>query len=355
MSTHTTRNTTRTRIAVRVIMVAVGLVAAGGAIVGGRAALDRLGDTDDVIAEEATLSVSAADVRDLTETFTATGTLQYEAAIDITAPSDGTVLRIVEAGSTLGNGDVIAVVDDQAVVWLDGAIPAWRPLAEGDEGVDVLQLETALTALGYNGDDDVTVDEEYTSATAAMVADWQESIGVEPTGRVDDGAIVFGGDRTRVASVAFQVGDSVPAGSPLVAIGTTRRTAVLDATPAEAATLELGRTAQIELRDGTEIEGTVAAVFPGSETWQITVEFTEPVEFPATDVTNVEMAWTHEVAHDVLTVPSSALLRLDDGSYVVEVVTDDTTRATPVTVGVAIGTRVQILSGLEPGATVITL
>ncbi len=353
MSTRT--NTKRSTIAVRIILAAVGLAAAGGAVIGGRAALDGLRDDDVAAVEESTTNVSVADVRDLTETFTATGTLQYEAAIDITAPSDGTVLRIVEVGSTLRNGDVIALVDDRAVVWLDGAIPAWRALAEGDEGADVLQLETALTALGFNGDNDVTVDEEYTSATSAMVADWQASIGVETTGRVEAGTVVFGGDRTRVASTASVVGDSVSAGSPLVAIGTTRRTAVLEATPSEAATLELGRNAQIELRDGTEIQGTVAAVLPGSETWQITVEFTEPVDFPTTDVTNVELAWTHEVANDVLTVPSSALLRLDDGSYVVECVTDDTRVRTPVTVGVAIGTRVQIVSGLEPGATVITL
>jgi peptidoglycan hydrolase-like protein with peptidoglycan-binding domain len=340
----------------RAIFTVLGVAALLGGVVGARAGLDRLRDEDAVDLAAAETNVATADIRDLTETYTATGTLQYDEAIEITVPTGGTVLDIVEAGTTLDNGDIIAVVDDRMIVWLDGEIPAWRTLSVGDEGVDVLQLEAALAALGFNGDDDVTIDEEYTAETSSMVEDWQASIGIEPTGRVDLGAVVFGGARTRVASAAVAVGDNVSDGAALIALGTNNRNALLDAAPGEAITLAVGDAAAIELPDRTDVAGTIAAIAAGSETWQITVVFTDTTGFPATDVTNVEMSWTHNIAGGVLTVPSSSLLRLDNGTYTVDVVNDDgSITATPVTVGVAVGTRVEIVNGLNQGDAVVSL
>ena len=45
-------------------------------------------------------------------------------------------------------------------------------------GPDVLQLETALVALGYDPDNEVIVDREFTSETAAMVERWQQHLGL---------------------------------------------------------------------------------------------------------------------------------------------------------------------------------
>lgn len=358
MKTYPNPHRNRSRTIRRAAFTMLGVAALLGAVIGARAGLDRMRDEDSVAVAIAETNISTADIRDLTETFTATGTLQYDEAITITAPVGGTVLDIIEAGSSLDNGDIIAVVDDRAIVWLDGETPAWRSLSVGDEGVDVLQLETALAALGFNGDNDVTIDDEYTLATAAMVEEWEETIGVEPTGRVDLGTAVFGGARTRVASVAVVVGDNVSDGAALIALGTNNRHALLEAAPGEAVTLGVGvgDAAAIELPDRTELAGTIAAVAPGSETWQITVGFTDTAVFPATDVINVEMSWTHDIVTGVLTVPSSSLLRLDNGTYTVDVVNEDgSTTATPVTVGVAIGTRVEIMDGLDEGDAVVSL
>lgn len=357
MKTNADPHRNRSKAIRRVIFTVFGVAALLGAVIGAQVGLDRLRDEDTVAVAVTETNISTAEIRDLTETFTATGTLQFDEAIEITTPTGGTVLDIIEAGISLDNGDIIAVVnDDQAIVWLDGETPAWRSLSVGDEGVDVLQLEEALAALGFNGDNDVTIDDEYTAATAAMVEDWQESIGVEPTGRVDRGAVVFGGARTRVASVAVAIGDNVSDGSALIALGTNNRHAYLDAASGEAVTLAIGDEAAIELPDGTELAGSIAAIAPGSETWQITVGFTDTAEFPATDVTNIEMSWTHDIVAGVLTVPSSSLLRLDNGTYTVDVVNEDgSITATPVTVGVAVGTRVEIMDGLDQGDAVVSL
>ncbi len=356
MKPHPNPHRYRSKTIKRAILTVLGVAALVGAVIGTRAGLDHLRDDEIVVVAESETNISTAEVRDLTETFTATGALQYDEAIDTTTPTGGTVLDIIEAGTSLDNGDIIAVVDDQAIVWLDGAIPAWRALVVGDEGADVLQLETALTALGFNGDNDATIDEDYTSATAAMVKDWQESLGVAPTGRVEFGTIVFGGARTRVASVAVAIGDSLADGAPIIALGTNSRYALLAAAPNEAVTLAVGDPAAIELPDRTDLAGTIAAIDSGSETWQITVLFTDTSGFPATDVTNVEMSWTHDIVNGALTVPTSSLLRLDNDTYTVDVVNDDgTITPTPVTVGDVAGTRVEIVNGLNQGDAVVSL
>ena len=58
-------------------------------------------------------------------------------------------------------------------------------------GPDVLQLETALVAMGYDPDSDVVIDREFTAETAAMVERWQADLGVEVDGIVEARDIVF--------------------------------------------------------------------------------------------------------------------------------------------------------------------
>lgn len=342
----------------RMLGVATVVAVLAGGVIGGRSVLDRVADdgdaTDVVEADEPT--IVQASVRDLTESFTAVGTLQFDEPLDVPTATSGTVLDVIAVGATLTSGDVLAVIDDRAVVWLDGSVPAWRTLERDDEGVDVLQLETALTALGFNDDESVTVDEEYTSATEDMVETWQTSLGIAATGRVEHGAVVFGGDRNRVASVAFAAGDLVTPGDTLAAIGTAARVATLEAAPDEAVTLAVGDAVTLELPDRSMIDGSVAALDAGAESWMITVAFGADVTFPPADVTNVEMEWTRTVARGVVTVPSAALLRLDDGSYTVEVVNEDgSTTRVPVEIGASVGTRVEIASGLADGVSIVTI
>ena len=333
------------------LLVAAVLVAA---VIGGRVALDRLrddtpvetaGDDEDVVVQ--------AQVRDLVETYEATGTLQFEESLPVSAQITGTVLQVSDTGDVVASGDVLALIDDRAVVWLHGDTPAWRTFGEGDEGVDVLQLETALTELGFNEDGEVEVDEEFTWQTEDMVETWQASLGVEETGEIEFGTVVFGTDQTRIASVAVERGDRISAGRPILEIGTSTRFATLDAAPEEAVTLTVGRAVEVELPDRSSVSGSVAALTPAGDTWTITVAFPSGTEFPATDVTTIEVEWTHEVAGDVVSIPSAALLRLDDGTYTVEVVNDDgSITRVPVEIGVAVGTRVEIVSGLTAGMSV---
>ena len=51
-----------------------------------------------------------------------------------------------EPGAIVAPGDVLYMVDDEPVLYLPGAVPAYRAMRDGDTGNDVLQLET----FGFN-------------------------------------------------------------------------------------------------------------------------------------------------------------------------------------------------------------
>ncbi len=133
----------------------------------------------------------------------------------------GVVTDVVPAGVTVEQGDVLYRVNGEPVVVMYGDIPAYRTLRDLSEdmtGTDVLQLEEALVALGYDPDSVASVDEEFTDFTATMVERWQEDLGVEETGEVALGDVIFIPEASEILSVNVAVGDSVNAGQPIVTI-----------------------------------------------------------------------------------------------------------------------------------------
>jgi peptidoglycan hydrolase-like protein with peptidoglycan-binding domain len=134
-----------------------------------------------------------------------------EDTITVNSRSNGTLTSVVESGTAIEQGDVLYTVNGQPVAVLYGIVPAYRTLHDARtdlEGDDVLQLEQALTDLGYNGGT-VTVDGVFTSNTAAMVEDWQEDIGATADGSVSLGEIVFIPGPAVVIDVGVAVGDGV--------------------------------------------------------------------------------------------------------------------------------------------------
>ena len=130
----------------------------------------------------------------------------------------GTITGVPADDDTITQGDVLYTVDGEPVVLLYGATPAWRTMRDDDVGADVLQLETALVALGYDPDGTVTVDDEYTYYTELMVERWQEALGVEETGVVSFGDVIFLPDDRLVTTVLVSAGDSAPVGGPVFTV-----------------------------------------------------------------------------------------------------------------------------------------
>ncbi len=131
--------------------------------------------------------------------------------VAVNSRSNGTVTSVAETGTSIEQGDVLFTVNGRPVAVLYGEVPAYRTMQDARtdlEGDDILQLEQALTDLGYNGGT-VTVDGVFTANTAAMVADWQGDIGATADGSVNLGEVVFIPGPALVIDVAVAVGDGV--------------------------------------------------------------------------------------------------------------------------------------------------
>jgi peptidoglycan hydrolase-like protein with peptidoglycan-binding domain len=167
--------------------------------------------------ETAALTTATVITQDLVDSVQYEADLGRGAAQTLLAGADGTVTSIVAIGDQLDRGTVIATVDAQPVVAMYGTQPFWRDLESGDDGVDVVQLEANLAALGFDANGDMAVDGDYTSATVEAVEAWEESLGLEATGDVPLGrAVMIGGPS--VVSEASTVGSDARIGQQLALV-----------------------------------------------------------------------------------------------------------------------------------------
>jgi peptidoglycan hydrolase-like protein with peptidoglycan-binding domain len=184
--------------------------------------------------------------------------------------TSGVITDVVAAGDTITQGDVLYRVNGDPVVVMYGEIPAYRTLRDLSDnmtGTDVLQLEEALVALGYDPDGLASVDDEFTDYTETMVERWQQDLGVEETGQVDLGDIIFIPAESDVLAVAVAVGDSVNAGQPIATISAGDALEGADVLQLEAALVALGYEGPVV--DGVWDAGTKNAVLA----WQAATGF----------------------------------------------------------------------------------
>ena len=163
-----------------------------------------------------------------------------ETRVTIPAGRSGVLTWLPDAGTIIENGDVIARVNDTPAVALDGDLPMYRTLRDGVEGADVQQLEQALFDLGYDPDATVTIDDEFTSATESMVEKWQEDLGVDETGRVSVGDIIFAPLPAQVVSQQSAVGSGVSQSTPILITSGGELLSGSDVLQLEQALAELG-------------------------------------------------------------------------------------------------------------------
>jgi peptidoglycan hydrolase-like protein with peptidoglycan-binding domain len=177
--------------------------------------------------EDATPNTSVVNSTDLVALTTLDGVLGYGEGDRVTFRSSddgvdtvpGALSGVVTAEPTVGvyyeQGSVLYEVNDEPVVILYGASPAYRTLStRTSDGSDILQLEEALVALGYDG---FTVDENFTSATADAVEELQEDIGAEVDGVLGLGEYAFFPGPLYVADSFIRVAQTTKSGEPVVA------------------------------------------------------------------------------------------------------------------------------------------
>jgi peptidoglycan hydrolase-like protein with peptidoglycan-binding domain len=301
----------------------------------------------------------------LTETTDVSGTLGFGDAHPIGSRGQGTLTSVAPEGAVVHRGEALFAVDTEPVVLMIGALPAYRSLGPGDEGADVRQLEENLSALGYTG---FTVDDEYTSSTAAAVKRWQKALGLDGTGRVELGRIVFEPSEVRVSTDAAAVGDQV-GGGPVVQVSGTARHVDADVDVDDRDKITVGMPATVELPGGTTVPGTVATIgataekasdddssqpgAPVEATIPVVVDVSDPAAAAVFDQAPVRVSVAARTAQDVLAVPVGALLALAEGGYGLEVVQGGTSRVVAVRTGMFAGGKVEVSGGGIAEGTVV--
>ena len=312
------------------IVIVVLLIGIG---VGGWWAIDRFSEDEADAEPTEEVELMSVEVRraDITDTETLDGTLRFADPGIIATRLAGTITAVPEAGTTLRRGDIAFEIDGQPVIVMWGDKPAWRALFEETEGVDVRQLEANLPLFGYSSDD-LTVDEEFDDATTALVEEWQEDLGLEETGIVELGRVLFIPAELRIADVLVDVGATVAPGVPVLATSASRQEIQLWLDADRQDLLDVDDTVGLELPDETKTSGIVTAisdvvttVADGPEArrvFEVTIELDDPATAAGLDEAPVDIEVVSEEATYVLVVPVNALLALAEGGYAVELIDD---------------------------------
>jgi hypothetical protein len=275
-----------------------------------------------------------------------------------TVAPTSTLTSVAALGSSIDLGDVMYTADGEPVVALQGALPAWRTLStDVDDGADVRQLEESLVALGFDADGELVVDEEYDDATEAAVVAWQTALGVEATGEVVLGHVVFLAGPTTVSAVDAVVGDEVGDGDAVLTLAATTQQIVVEVPDALQDVVAQGTTVELS-SGGTTGVGTVTALRSANGDSGVVVEAVVSPAEPLVDVldgASIDVTVAIGGSTGVLVVPSEALVSRLDGSYALEVVAaDGTTTWVPVEVVTTSGNRVGVVGdGIEAGTTVL--
>jgi peptidoglycan hydrolase-like protein with peptidoglycan-binding domain len=356
----------------RIIPVALGLLAVA-ALIGWRATISH--STPQQAATGPAGTASATVVRtDVLAQQQVPGTLGYLTTPPVLNQLPGVLTAVPSPGAVIRRGEQLYAVNGQPVTLFYGHQPAWRTLILGvSDGADVRELESNLVAVGADPQHWVTVDDQFTAATAAAVTRWQHALGLPETGAVALGQIVFAPGPVRVAADLTGLGADLQPGTAVAATTIATPAVTVNLDPAYQALIHPGSPVTVTLPGGTTLPGHVTAVStvatlavtdnsgsaaagPPAATIPVTIQLDHPRAAGHLDQAPVQVSIITQQARNVLAVPVTALLARAGGGYDVEIMTGTGIRRVPVTVGLFDDTsglvQVQGPSALRAGITV---
>jgi hypothetical protein len=314
-------------------------------------------------------SLATVTRQSLSENTQVNGTLGYAGSYTVLGQAPGTVTWLPAVGQVIRQGQVLYWVDGTPVVLLYGPTPAYRALAADVTGRDVAELNHDLVALGYVRRSDVdSAWDEFHWATKAGVKKLQRHLGVEQSGTLAMGDVVFLPTAARVTTLQASLG--APASGPVLHASSTARTVGVALEADRQSEVKAGDKVTITLPDGRTTPGTVTAVgtvataasnnsggSEGGPTVPVTIRPTDASATGSWDQAPVQVAITDRTVRNVLAVPVFALLATSGGGYSVEVANPDGTRhLVPVSPGLfddATGLVQVTGSGLSAGQHVV--
>ncbi|GGU99385.1 hypothetical protein GCM10010182_15440 [Actinomadura cremea] len=357
------RGSRRRRPRLRIALAAAAVAAAGGAAA--FVALDGTGGTGEAAATGLPPHTAEVTRQTLKDTETVDGELGYGPTYTATGGVKGTLTDLPESGSEITRGHELYEVDSDPVVLMYGSKPAYRPLTVGTEGADVKRFEANLSALGYDG---FTVDDEYSGSTAAAVQEWQEDIGVEETGIVEPGRIVFAHGAVRVDGLQANVGGQVGPGTKVLDYTGTAKAVTVELETSDQRMAKKGAAVEVTLPENetvqAEIDEVTTVIDPGQQGEEPTTKVEVTVWLDSDEaakaakeyaLASVDVTFTAGQRENVLTVPVTALVALTEGGFGVEVVKDGAASFVPVDTGLFAGGKVEISGpGIAAGTVVGT-
>jgi peptidoglycan hydrolase-like protein with peptidoglycan-binding domain len=367
-----------------VVIAAIAGALAGGVVGGGVAA--AAGGNDNSTAsssgDDSALATAQVVRTTLTNTVQVGGSIGYDGSYTVAAlrGGGGVYTWLPEPGEVIKQDQPVYSVGNQSVPLLYGSVPAYRAFDIGmSDGADVGQLTRDLIALGYGAG--LAQSNHYSPATAAAVQRWQSALGLQATGAIPLGEMVFEPGPIRVTSVTPSVGAPLQGGTVLTATSTTP-IVVVDLDVSEEYLVKPGDAVTVVLSDGTstvggqiETVGTVATCPGGggigtgtssagqspcssngsdnAPTVTVTITLDRTPSEATLDQAPVNVNITTEHVDNVLAVPVNALLALSGGGYGVDMVTGKTSHLTGVSTGLYSDTLVQVSgSGITVGTLV---
>jgi len=347
------------------IVTSIALAAAVVAIAATIVVLRINGAADDTDEDPVATATALAPVerRTVTAQQQVSGTLGFAGTYQAVGNLQGTVTEVIDVGATPKQGDVLYRVDGKPVILLDGTSPAWRAFDWGATGPDVRQLNAALVALGYA--DGLNLDPEsdkVTWATQQAVENLQDAYGLEETGTLSLGHVVFLSGPLRITAVEATPGAPVGPGQTVLKATSTTPQVKVEIPVGLAQQIRPGDAVTVSLPDLSTAEGTVKSVGTvatpadsGSATLTVLIALTDP-DVAVLDQAPVLVAITTATVEDALVVPVTALLALADGKYAVEVHGEDQNRLVEVQLGLfdnASGVVEVTGDGLQAGQQVV--
>lgn len=337
-------------------------------VIGASGAVYMAQDEDSKPARSAAKLPTAKVVRtDLINTTEVDGTLGYSGGRKVLAEGPGRITWLPGVGDVIKQGDRVYAMNGHSVPLFYGPTPFWRDLKKGmSDGYDVLELERNLLDLGYGGY--LSVDEEFTPATADAVKDWQEDLGVKESGEVTPGDVVMQAGQFRVSKIEAELG--APARGAVLTAGNTRQRITVDLPVTDLELAKVGAKVTVKLPGDESVTGRISSLGKvaaagdtnsQSQTGQGTQNATVPVYVVLDeksgggnlDGSPATVGFASAEHKDALAVPVNALLASANGTYQVKVVNAaGKVRTVPVKLGIFEADMVEVKGDLSVGMKV---
>ena len=165
-----------------------------------------------------------------------------------------------------------------------------------------------------------------TATLIKAIKAWQRHLELPASGELTVGSVLVLPAAVRVSALSAQVG--APATGELLSTTSTSKVITVLADQSEAATVDNGDHATVALSDGTTTPATVTSVGtalqaqdggdPSSPKLTITLVLDQPSKLKRVDAADLQVSFAAQTHKQVLTVPISALLALQEGGYALQ-------------------------------------